>query len=1209
MLKKPRADLSPVALDLVVALRAAFRVIGMSIRNFARSTPWDYSTVSRYLSGDRFPTREFIKYLIERAQKKQFSAHDAENVERLYEKAQEEREAPEHQMRTLVAQVRVKEERAQAADRRSKETSADLDRARRVNQRLKTQVKVLSWALDNGRGLLLSEHDDVLLAELEGFSTARQAGDRGAAACVSNGVLATWRKTLGRADTAPSLAWTRARPGTPERRRHTYDRLGLEQRPREALDELVPLPRTVSEPTDEATVKLYEQAIGILASTGPRPLAEVLAFVAEGQPTIPVFEQHVMCSHLTTAGRASTLTDSWRDLITAWDNAMHPWWTETLPRTAGRRIAAYEALGLEPDTRRGFTELIPIPFADGPIIIGEALRPWSAPAYQSIGPWYWPACARYLGVFKAWPVETVAGIDDAAEAVADRLADPTDPVAYQTKGLVVGYVQSGKTSNMAAVIAKAIDRGYRLVILLSGSYDILREQTQRRLDMELVGRENILRDGPEEDSDYVDDPAWQQGEFISHGDRPSRLGAFDIVRLTTRRSDYRSLRQGIAALEFEKAEPTLPLYHPRNLHRSAVRLMVVKKNKAVLAKVVADLRRLGRQLGEIPVLIVDDESDYGSVNTAYPATKRGNATRSAINALITGLLEALPRAQYVAYTATPFANVLINPTDEEDLFPRDFVIALPRPVGYMGAREFHDLDLHIPQDERTVSNSNELAHVRSIGVTGAEDVVELGRAMGSFLLAAAVKLYREANDPSGIRYRHHTMLVHESVRIAAHHELAHKITQLWEADGADPDGSLARLRNLFDSDFAPVSADRHGGFVNPASFDDLIPHLATARARIGADGGPVVVVNGDADIERGAVDFDHRPVWKILVGGAKLSRGFTVEGLTITYFRRSTRQADSLMQMGRWFGFRTGYEDLVRLYIDRGVGSGMSFDRSLFGARSLDLYEAFEAALRDEEAFRAQLTEYAQPVDGQPAITPAQIPPLVAQYMPELKPTSASKMFHARPVPVHAVDQWIEPTAYPTGNAQNQRNSELWRPVLAALHGASVKFSLPASGGKRAAAFSARTAVISHAQLLDVLGGLQWEQPDSFARDLAYLKSLRSTTAKLSEWLVIAPQLASANPVTSTLPGAPLLSVFRRSRRRPGAFGAISDPGHRRVARELLSDGDRGIVLLYPVVERGEALDLEVEPAQVTVAFALLTPKNVRRDGHEPAMHFRAGDR
>ncbi|MET9432598.1 Z1 domain-containing protein [Streptomyces sp. NPDC006551] len=1185
-LDEPRADLSAAERDLLKAMRAAFATLGLSLRGVARKLPWDFTTVSRYLACKSFPPVQFIEGLIGLAGDN-LSADEAAQLRRLHGAAEEGRKGPQHQMRALSAQVRRTVEQAKDADRRREEAEAGLSVARAEIRRLRTQLHISTGSLE--------DCGDAFLTELDRYAAQRASGTHDMPVRVRPSVLASWRTFLLGADFVPNMSRTDSLPGTRDRRVATYDLLELEQRRRDVLDALVPLGDPDAESLSEAMAELHELAFNIMVGSGPRPFVRALEYVSADLSTRPDTSQHVLPGQLATGGAEGPLAASWRRNVSRWDHEPDPQWTDTPPRTAERRIALYEALALEPGTRRVLTELIPISFAAGPVVIGEPPRPWVTPAHLANG-WYWPAYERCLRDLKGWSAEAVTGIDEAADRVVERLADPTNTAAYQTKGLVMGYVQSGKTANFTGVIAKAVDRGYRMVIVLSGSLNLLRAQTQRRLDMELVGKENILRGAPEEYSEYADDPAWEQGRFLSHGELPSRLGAFDVIRLTTRNDDYQALRQGITALEFEKADPALPLHHPHNLHRSSARLMVVKKNKAVLARVVNDLRRLGRQLEEVPVLIVDDESDHGSVNTAHPGRGRERADRTAINGLISELLGLLPRAQYVAYTATPFANVLINPTDQEDLFPKDFVMALPRPSGYMGAREFHDFDSHVPVHKRTVADSRELAHVRPMGETGGDDMY-LREALDAFLLSAAVKLYREAHDPSGITYRHHSMLVHESVRMADHRESAHRLAQLWHADQHEGKRGLGRLHALFESDFARVSAHHHDGFVMPADFGDLVPHLRAARTRIEGGGGPVIVVNGDQDIESGTVDFDRRPVWKILVGGAKLSRGFTVEGLTVTYYRRSTNQADSLMQMGRWFGFRHGYRDLVRLYIGRGTG----------GDKGIDLYEAFEAACRDEDAFRAQLADYAKPVDGGPAITPSQIRPLVAQYLPELKPTSASKMANAQPVEIHSPGRWIEPSALPVGGVTIRRNTKRWRPVLSALGGPPEQLSVPAHDGMRAASFSALTAIVTHERLLDVLGGLEWDQPKIFAPHLAYLRSLGTGPEPLAGWLIVAPQLASENALKVVLPGTPEISLFRRARRRPGAFGAISDPGHRRVARELLNDGGRGVALLYPVIEPEQALRRPVDPVRVSIGFALLTPNRKDSEGSGPAIRFRAG--
>src|SRR5262249_47924724 len=208
-------------------------------------------------------------------------------------------------------------------------------------------------------------------------------------------------------------------------------------------------------------------------------------------------------------------------------------------------------------------------------------------------------------------------------------------------------------------------------------------------------------------------------------------------------------------------------------------------------------------------------------------------------------------------------------------------------------------------------------------------------------------------------------------------------------------------------------------------FSDLSVHLGETLARVADGGKRVLMVNSDADAD--TPDFDAQRVWKIIVGGTKLSRGYTIEGLTVSYYRRSAKTADTLMQMGRWFGFREGYADLVRLYI----GTEEVVDKK---GNKIDLYEAFGAVCRDEEMFRAQLEQYASMKD--PRVLPIQIPPLVPSHM--LKPTSANKMFNAQVRYENLQKRWTERTMLPTANAAITEN---WNNFLNMLEGADLRRS------------------------------------------------------------------------------------------------------------------------------------------------------------------------
>ncbi|MFD6417927.1 Z1 domain-containing protein [Streptomyces sp. NPDC060194] len=963
--------------------------------------------------------------------------------------------------------------------------------------------------------------------------------------------------------------------------------------------------------------------------SGPRHFAKWAALAAdEDYPDADLGEDTFAAVLAADAAASGPLTAIWSKALTSWDFAESPSWSpDTAPRTPERRAAAYGRLAFGDTARKALDAAVPVLTAPAPTVISrDDFTPWYTPQRAAARSFYWKSYAGKLRS-NGWSDTAVAGLDESCRTVVERLTDPEQQAAKQSKGLVVGYVQSGKTANFTGVAAKALDAGYRLVIVLGGTLNLLRSQTQRRLDMELVGQENILRGADPADPDtlvdidYIgDDGDWD--DFVRHGGRPRDIGGFDIERLTGRSTDYTGLAGGISALEGHKHDPSQPLYDAANLHRSAARLMVVKKNKAVLTKLVKDLKQVRGILGELPVLIIDDESDQASVNTSNPKKwSQGRTERTAINNLISQLLGLLPRAQYVGYTATPFANVFVDPGDGGDIFPSDFLISLPRPDGYMGVQDFHDIDSPVPFSERTIADSQQKAHVRDVYEDDAEDMLQ--EAMDSFLLTGALKRYRIDRGVPEKKFRHHTMLVHESVRKEDHAELAERITAMWHRAGYSSTAGHERLAALWAKDFARVSAVRAPDLPSPAAYDELKPYVYQARSLAMKGGSPVIVVNGDSDryFDQLDLDFDRTPnVWKILVGGTKLSRGFTVEGLTVTYYRRTTLQADTLMQMGRWFGFRPGYQDLVRLYIARGEKDGT-------GAEAADLYEAFEAICRDEESFRQQLAQYAELVDGRPQVVPSQVPPLVMQHLDWVPPTARNKRFNAELVEIRSPGRPVEPAVYPRSRDALRRNTGRWLPLLRRFGTEPAPFDT-ASGRQ----FTARTAVVSHSELLSVLTALEWEQPGKFAPHLRYLANLDGTLAKVDDWVLITPQLSDRNRVEAHFPGAQgTFSLVRRSRQQgKDSFGRIAGVEHREAAQALVDNaaapgrasasavevGPRtGVVLLYPVVEASTSdavraavsADGSVDSSKVVMAFTLFAPKSAA-DSTRRLVRFQAKD-
>ncbi|MHB8430070.1 MAG: Z1 domain-containing protein [Acidimicrobiales bacterium] len=783
-------------------------------------------------------------------------------------------------------------------------------------------------------------------------------------------------------------------------------------------------------------------------------------------------------------------------------------------------------------------------------------EPWYGQDRKVGRSFYWDALCGHLRDHAGWPEESIISLDESTDAVVARFADPLAPKQYQAKGLVVGYVQSGKTANITGVLAKAADVGYRLVIVLAGTLNMLRNQTQRRIDSELIGVELL-------EHEYDDDA--ELSSFIYHGGRPAELGAFDWTRLTTRQGEYHKLAGGaISALRFAAQDPNQPLNHPDNLYSIPARLLVVKKQANVLDRVAHDLARINTsgELEEVPALVIDDESDQASVNTVRPAANGEHVERRRINEAIVGLLSVLPRGQYVGYTATPFANVFVDPYDAADIFPRDFIVSLPRPVGYLGASDFHDL-AGPPKgvDEQPIL-SNERAFVRPV-YGDDEDAENLQRAIDSFLLAGAIKLFRQRADGS-VDARHHTMMVHTSHLNADQREQLGRVTRQLSTGGYRTGTAAGRLRELLERDFQPVSAARASGLAFPSSFDELEGDLGAVLTRLHRGGKAALLVNSTKEADQLA--FDTEPVWKIVVGGAKLSRGFTIEGLTTSYFRRRSPTADTLMQMGRWCGFRRGYADLVRLFIGR---------REPFGREVVDVYEAFEAICRTEEDFRAELAQYEMPQGGERPITPMNIPPLVSTYEEWIRPTSREKMFNARISFRNFGRRAVEHRRVAQDVDQKRHNESLVATILQG--GPTQTYELSHAGGNYSLFGGSR----SSAQVRELLGAYVFaERSPDLSQELEFLDGKDGDPA-IEDWAVLLPQLERASERTWRFADRDL-SVHRRGywmNEKPLA-NAFTGPEIRAVGEAIAGVRDveqpspdlrslrsqrRAVLLVYPI--------------------------------------------
>ncbi|NKZ67072.1 hypothetical protein GTG23_22885 [Rhodococcus hoagii] len=937
---------------------------------------------------------------------------------------------------------------------------------------------------------------------------------------------------------------------------------------------------TTTLPTDQDLANALRNLLQGFANQKPRPLLPALQAFSGVDAT-----EADLVRFLEQAPTDSNSLIALRLAFAKWDASSEftlagPDGTETGRGTIARRKAVVSALGLSTAFEEFLRTVVPV-HRDGTIVISREFEPWYEEARPRRSNLYWTNYENYLAEVKGWESQSITDLDRSTNSIIERLTDPTRTEIKQTKGLVVGYVQSGKTANFTGVIAKAIDAGYRLVVVMTGTIEILRAQTQRRIDMELMGVENVLAGQNPNDPevakglDYQQDEDWLANRFVRHTDTAlDQPGVARIRRVTTHRSDYKSLPQGMSQLRYERHNKTKPLNAPENLFHTDAYVVVVKKNSAPLKKLIKDLKPLQSMLSELPALIIDDESDLASVNTKDPKKSKARTT---INKLITEMISIVPRAQYVGYTATPFANVFIDPDDESDLFPSDFVLSLDPPSDYMGVQKFHDVDADWENVEKSVATSNELAHVRRLEGDPDSDQdrrkAELREALDAWVLSGAIKKYREAKHATtGAKagkkvYRHHTMLVHEETGNVAHYEAAVLVRSLWNTGKFTSGEGLTRLRGLFDKDFLPVMRGRADGAV-PASFDEVKPFVATAYAEMTSGGNdPVLIVNSDKNVQdqQQALDFDAGKVWRILVGGTKLSRGFTVEGLTVSYFRRKAGQADTLMQAGRWFGFREGYRDLVRLYIRRD-------DRA-------DLYEAFEALLLDEEAFREELGKYAGlDEDGKPIVEPRQIPPLVSQHLPWLKPTARNKMFNAVVTSRASVGTFHQLSSIPARAEKAANQANLNKVIIPLLARATQETVLPYTDNGTSRTQPARVGSISASEFLTYFDQLTWHDDyQSVIKPLRAFIATATEKSRIEDWAIVWPQRHTPGRMLHIQELGVDAPIFKRARRAAPRIDFTGESKRNILAAEAIPEGKdvaplgksdkRGVVVISLVAD------------------------------------------
>lgn len=542
------------------------------------------------------------------------------------------------------------------------------------------------------------------------------------------------------------------------------------------------------------------------------------------------------------------------------------------------------------------------------IIKADENNPWLKDKRASIdfSNGFWGNYQQYLEEEKGFAPEVINRLDLLSDSILDNLFDPTEKIRINKKGLVVGQVQSGKTANYTGLICKAADAGFGLIIVLAGIHNNLRSQTQIRIDESFLG------------FDTQHSRAFDQKSIKIGVGRPG-FGKSNVAHSLTSSLEKGDFTQGAAnalGLNFDTPDPIIA---------------VIKKNPHVLRRIYQWLSaqadedsELGRVIRNKSLLLIDDEADNASINISNDPERQ-----SSINGWITQILNLFGKNAYVGYTATPFANIFI-PLDDQNLFPRNFIKNIPAPSNYIGPEKVFGFT---PLAEDETSNTV-LPIVNRICDYG--DFVpnrhkkddqkpsslpeSLKRAIRCFIITCAIRRLR------GQTTVHNSMLIHVSRFVLWQDHIAELVSNqfIYYRRGIDQNDTviLNEFKTTFEHDengyksFVTVSQQILDSELRNLDsqtqvhlWSDVLEHLNDAASRIEVKS----IHGGSGEV----LDyFDHKNGLSVIaIGGNKLSRGLTLEGLSVSYYLRASRMYDTLMQMGRWFGYRGGYVDLCRLFI------------------------------------------------------------------------------------------------------------------------------------------------------------------------------------------------------------------------------------------------------------------------------------------------------
>ena len=511
-------------------------------------------------------------------------------------------------------------------------------------------------------------------------------------------------------------------------------------------------------------------------------------------------------------------------------------------------------------------------------------------------------------------------IDDNEEvinAILDYSGDPRTRGSWARKGLVMGNVQSGKTQNYLGLINKAIDAGYKTIIVLGGHLNELRMQTQERIDEGVLGAPS---------RHIVDNNSGQLG--------PIGVGLWhknSITPATTTIGDFNKNFADRFGVKLDQGSQVV---------------FTIKKHTGVMGTLIDWIEKQHylnpseQKVLDQPLLLIDDEADYASINTK---SHKNEVTLT--NDLIRKLLSLFSKSTYVAYTATPFANIFIDPDEKsyseyDDLFPSDFLVKMQIPREYMGQDFFFGEDALRDKSNATspiieIDDHEHIYELKNKDEVNYELPESLKDAIRAFIIVIAVRTIRgEGNS-------HNTMLVNVT-HLSKHQNRLEVLieeykTSLFEALSAYGPLGISQARNS--EVLLSLENTYNNKFLISESYDSILNILAGNQRR---DLSVWALNQSQKPSERHILNYSSHQEYGlnvVAIGGHKLSRGLTLEGLSISYFARNSKAYDTLMQMCRWFGYRPSYKYLCKVYLPEESISWYSFIagtiRELYGELEL----------------------------------------------------------------------------------------------------------------------------------------------------------------------------------------------------------------------------------------------------------------------------------